>query len=352
MSGNASVTANNWNGGVQPQDGNSYLAGLKLDNPWPAMVFNQQTATDAYYSVLDNVGATLPKRDAVDTRIVSDTRNGDATYEGPTYETLQSVPNKSKLCGIIDLPENVGGWPVLNSTAAPTDEDHDGMPDDWETSKGLNPNSSADRNTVGADGYTNLEKYLNSIEFTYPVTDYKLTKSTGTTYKLEWRDDYIAEDGFIVERSYNNGTFEVVATLPQYANNYTDTSSFSGLITYRVVAFNADNATPRTTSISYGTLGVNENILNKTKINCFPNPFSDELNINIQILEAQKARVELYDISGKKVITIADRLFDAGSNSIVWDSSDSSYNLKSGNYILNVKTTNSSIRKTVKLVKK
>lgn len=350
--GNATVTANNWNGGVQPQGGAGDYQYLKLDNPWPAMSFNQQTATDAYYSVLDNVGATLPKRDIVDARIVSDTRNGNATYEGPTYETVQSVPDKAKLCGIIDLPDNVGGWPVLNSTPAPTDTDHDGMPNDWEIIKSLNPNNAADRNTVGTDGYTNLEKYLNSIEFNYPVTDYKLTKPTGTTYKLEWRDDYIAEDGFIVERSYDNGPFEVVANLPQYANNYTDTSSFTGLITYCVVAFNADNTSPRTTSISYGTLGVNDQTLENAKIICSPNPFSDELNIEIPLLETQKIRIELFDINGKKVATIADRIFEAGNNSLLWKNSNSGFVLKSGVYIISFTNTNSTIKKEVKLIKK
>jgi hypothetical protein len=37
------------------------------------------------------------------------------------------------------------------------------MPDAWETTHGLDPNDSADRNAVAASGYTMLEEYLNSI---------------------------------------------------------------------------------------------------------------------------------------------------------------------------------------------
>ena len=37
------------------------------------------------------------------------------------------------------------------------------MPDGWEKKNGLNPNDADDRNNVGKDGYTMLEKYLNSI---------------------------------------------------------------------------------------------------------------------------------------------------------------------------------------------
>ena len=44
------------------------------------------------------------------------------------------------------------------------DTDHDGMPDEWEKAHGLNPGDAADGNQdMTGDGYTNLEKYLNSL---------------------------------------------------------------------------------------------------------------------------------------------------------------------------------------------
>jgi pectate lyase len=142
MEGNASVTANNWNGGVQPSK-----SVFRLDEPWPAMPIKQQTAEEAYKSVLKNAGATLPKRDALDARIIKETRNGTATYgEG----------------GIIDSQKDVGGWPELKSTTAPTDTDHDGMPDEWEKEHGLNAASAEDGSQdTDKDGYTNVEEYLN-----------------------------------------------------------------------------------------------------------------------------------------------------------------------------------------------
>ena len=164
VEGNTSITADNWNGGVQPQGGKSVIAVLKLDQPWPSMAINQQTAEEAYSSVLKNAGATLPKRDTVDARIADETRIGYATYEGSTYKQENNVPDKSKMSGIIDTQADVRGWPELMSTTAPTDTDYDGMPDEWEIMKGLNPNNTADRNNVAADGYTMLEKYLNSID--------------------------------------------------------------------------------------------------------------------------------------------------------------------------------------------
>ncbi len=155
IEGSPAVTADNWSG----VRGDNYL---KLDQPWEAMPIQQQTAEEAYASVLENAGATLPKRDAVDARIVREVRDGTATYEG-VYKSRKRVADESKVTGIIDSQNDVGGWPVLQSTAAPKDSDHDGMPDQWEISQGLDPNDAADGNDVSDDGYTKLELYLNSI---------------------------------------------------------------------------------------------------------------------------------------------------------------------------------------------
>ena len=161
VEGNADVSNDNWNRGVQTKIS---FEKIKLDKPWPSMPINQQTALEAYHSVLDNAGAILPKRDAVDTRIIKETRGGFATYEGASYKKEHKVADPSKICGIIDTQKDVGGWPVLESALAPTDTDHDGMPDEWENENGLNPNNADDRNNIADAGYTMLEKYINSIK--------------------------------------------------------------------------------------------------------------------------------------------------------------------------------------------
>ena len=155
IEGSPSVTNENWSG----VRGSNFI---KLDQPWDAMPINQQTAEEAYKSVLNDAGAILPKRDAVDLRIIEEARNGTATFEG-VYKTKKTVADQLKITGIIDSQKDVGGWPELKSTPAPTDTDHDGMPDDWENKNGLNPNNAVDRNNVVEDGYTILEKYINSI---------------------------------------------------------------------------------------------------------------------------------------------------------------------------------------------
>jgi len=120
------------------------IQAYKQIKPFETGHVQMEEALTAYERVLKSGGASLPKRDAVDNRIVIDIKNRTGR--------------------IIKSQEDVGGWPELKSTTAPTDTDHDGMPDEWEIRKGLDPKNAADRNNVAADGYTMLEKHINSIE--------------------------------------------------------------------------------------------------------------------------------------------------------------------------------------------
>lgn len=119
-----------------------------------------QPTWDAYEAVLRHAGASLC-RDRHDARIVDETRRGTYTYEGSHGSTL----------GMIDQPSDVGGWGEYRSKPAPTDTDGDGMPDEWEKARGLNPADAKDGAAYNLDPhYTNLEVYLNElVEGTFPA---------------------------------------------------------------------------------------------------------------------------------------------------------------------------------------
>ena len=161
VTGSPVITANNWAGGVQ----GSYRAEslVRAYEPHPYIPITQHSAEEAFQRVLEYAGATLPRRDPVDARIIQDVINGTAAYEGSAYEKANSVPDPSLFCGIIDSQKEVGGWPELFSLPAPADGDHDGMPDYWENANGLNPADPEDRNLLNDEGYTRLEVYLNSL---------------------------------------------------------------------------------------------------------------------------------------------------------------------------------------------
>ncbi|MDH7460173.1 pectate lyase [Chitinophagaceae bacterium 26-R-25] len=146
VEGNASVSINNWNGGVQTVS----LDSAKALAPFEVEKVKYTSAKDAYAAVLKYAGANK-FRDAADQRVVEQARTGKAT----------TGKNRN---GIIDSPEDVGGWPELRSLPAPIDSDKDGMPDEWETAHGLNPNNANDAAAYTLDKqYTNLEMYLNGL---------------------------------------------------------------------------------------------------------------------------------------------------------------------------------------------
>lgn len=66
------------------------------------------------------------------------------------------------------------GWSEYVSAATTQqDSDKDGIPDEWETANGLNPNDGNDGNKYNLNKeYTNLEVYLNSlVNSLYPTNN-------------------------------------------------------------------------------------------------------------------------------------------------------------------------------------
>jgi len=139
------------------------------------------SAQDAYQYVLNNAGATLPKRDAVDQRITEQVRTGKISYNSnvklPEKQfEHRRLPIDSYKIGIITDPSQVGGYPTYTGTPY-KDSDNDGIPDDWEVKHGLNPKSAGDASLITKSGYSNIEEYLNSI------VDVKNVTANGTSIK-------------------------------------------------------------------------------------------------------------------------------------------------------------------------
>lgn len=196
---NASVTGDNWSGGVQVDSlgpAERVLDSVKADVPYPHAFLQIQTAQEAYESVLTHAGATLPKRDAVDQRIVNTVRTGMVTaVAGPDVREHLANPNFSdemieKLVrevslGIITDISQVGGYPEYQGQPY-KDSDGDGMPDEWEQQHGLDPQKADDATEdLNGDGYTNIEDFINGLDPSSPARDW----SSPQTYRDLWSSD-------------------------------------------------------------------------------------------------------------------------------------------------------------------
>jgi hypothetical protein len=206
VEGNDAVTQDNWNGGIQIEDDTDQIpaeekALMRSDEPFQMPYINIMNANDAYNYVLNNVGATIPKRDLVDQRVIDEVRTGSAYYvkklpNNNPYGDVTGLSPKSQneeglfkyrklsddsyMKGIITDPRQMGGYPEYKGKPY-KDSDGDGMPDEWEIANGLNPHDASDANAdCTGDGYTNIEKYINGIS-TKVKTDWTNMKNNHDT---------------------------------------------------------------------------------------------------------------------------------------------------------------------------
>ena len=128
--------------------------------PFDYPPINTTDAFQAKADVLNKVGANnrlnadgtvTSVLGLVDTRILNDVLNGTGS--------------------VINMPSEVGGYPVIPSVMRPEayDTDNDGMPDTWEGIHGLNSQTPSDGNQdADGDCYTNFEEFLNDTHPTDP----------------------------------------------------------------------------------------------------------------------------------------------------------------------------------------
>lgn len=174
------VSKDNWDGGVQPDvKSNSVktvLAQIRVDEPFKHAPLPITSAKVAYETVLANAGATLPRRDSVDERIINQVRTGvipplqiakgsqeKAQFYGYAQKFTDELAELVKK-GFVTDPSEVGGWPEYQGTPY-QDSDGDGLPDAWEKAHGLNPNDASDATgDLNGDGYTNIEDFINGLD--------------------------------------------------------------------------------------------------------------------------------------------------------------------------------------------
>ena len=248
----SNVTNDNWTYGMYNQitNGsgvdNTYTQvtkdTMRIDEPIRFMAVTTHTADKAYEQVLQYVGASL-HRDALDEIIVSDVDKGTATFTGSGNDQ-----------GFINSQEDVKSkiptlWPELKQETAKADTDGDGMPDEWETANGLNPNDATDGNLTDDIGYTNLENYMNSL-----VADITASQNEGGELQGYIEEVYKPGDNNepglttaatgTVNWKYDTGTANQTATID---------NAVSGMIAECAVALGSNISFGGTQSITNGS---------------------------------------------------------------------------------------------------
>lgn len=170
----------------------------------------RQTAPEALTWVMKNVGASLPAHDEVDKYLLDDLASFGTRGFTNGISTEKLLPHK--------------GTGTLFGGVKPKDSDNDGIPDEWETANGLDPNNASDAVKINEDGYTNLEAYVFTIEEAYPYlknpTDLKASEIEKSAITITWSDNTDIETGFVIEISKDGSNFTQIAELPANTTSY------------------------------------------------------------------------------------------------------------------------------------
>ena len=192
MDGHADLTSDNWQGVHTTKVGN--VSNIRSNSEFDFHEVGTESAQRAYQSVLNYAGATKPKRDKIDIRVIGEVKGAIPIVRSTYEKNGVKTPLAGTTAGLIDTQNNLrpmsapadwNAWDanytsVDDSTKAPVDSDHDGMPDFWEKKNKLNPNDTKDAIKKGKDGFTNLEKYLNELA----DTPYQVNAKSYKTIRL------------------------------------------------------------------------------------------------------------------------------------------------------------------------
>ncbi|MFT3737802.1 MAG: autotransporter-associated beta strand repeat-containing protein [Breznakibacter sp.] len=186
---------NNKNGTLDP-----YLVPYSEYSGGPTFVgqsYNYPTlptvpATALTEALLPTVGASLPCRDYVDYYVVNEVESFGVS--GFIITSEDELP--------FGIPLSWSLW----SGVKRTDTDGDGMPDEWEDANGLDKNSATDAMQIAANGYANIENYINGIDASFTQDylrtplNFRLAEATPNSVTLAWYDYTEKEDGYLIER--------------------------------------------------------------------------------------------------------------------------------------------------------
>ncbi len=301
MDGSPTVTNNNWLGAKMSSGTAADTTQAKVTTAFPLPTINTETALDAYNSVLAGAGVAIPGRDTLEERIIGNVKN----RTGKIIDCQGGYPH------LTPYATTVNAWPTLVSGVAPTDTDIDGMPDWWETREGLNINLASDRATLTVDGYTVLEKYLNSIPAWNAHANFVAvsgTKLNTTTAQISFTTDWV-KDGFKYGLFRSNdsivGYTKVADTISNmnlihFAIN--DATLPTGVWYYKIGSYKI-GVTPDTlysnfVKINNTVTAINNPIFGDDITAVYPNPAQEEFTVK-HVAALKNATIQVVDKSGK-----------------------------------------------------
>lgn len=195
--------------------------GTILSSPWSSVTTSTPTyiAPTAYRLTVSQAGA-LP-RDQIDDLVISQMKTLGNAPTGTGAGT--AGPDGSLYTSQTQTGLGNNGYGTINGGVTPIDTDNDGMPDYWEKAVGLNYLSASDAMTIGADGYANIERYINWLADPHALT---VTNTPVDVDLWKYTSGFTNVSPIYSVTALSNG---VVTLNGGHVAHFTPTANFSGL---------------------------------------------------------------------------------------------------------------------------
>lgn len=189
--------------------------------------------------------------------------------------------------------------------------------------------------------------------------------------KITWDDNSVTEDGYLVERQFNSGSWSVLDDLSPNTEQYTDydykcLGGGSGSYSYRIQGYNDGGETysaittlllstceemlrvvQATPSIEAQTME-QVDLAGRTALEAaHPNPFNPTTTIRYELAEAGPVQLVVYNVLGREVAVLVDHDQAAGVHDVYFEAS----HLPSGLYIVRLKAAHQQFSRTMLLAK-
>ena len=158
---------------------------------------------------------------------------------------------------------------------------------------------------------------------------------------LSWKTETEVNNyGFNVERRINEGEWDSIVFLEGYGNSnspkeysYTDKELFAGgsKFQYRLKQVDTDG------SFSYSDVVEVEVVPDQFELSQnYPNPFNPSTTIRFSLPEATQVKINLFNMLGEQVATLAEGMYESGYHKITFNASS----LPSGTYVYRLESSN------------
>ncbi len=143
--------------------------------------------------------------------------------------------------------------------------------------------------------------------------------------------------------------YEIVPEQGFIAFDRSNYLTVGGIVTYHLT-LHEDDDTWR--YLGTTSLAVDLPVFGTTIKEIYPNPFNPQTTITFTIGASERAQILIYDMTGHKVVQLADETFSAGSHAVVWNGRDGAGRVvSSGTYIALLRTNDQTRTQKLTLLK-